>query len=294
MSDPLGPSGEQFPDRLPSGIPGPPPPPASTFPSGIPTAGGAGSTATETNEWFGRPMRHFPVAVSSEAMALAWANQEDGPAGAVVVVDHEIGPRGYHGAIWPTPPADSLACSVILRPKLAVEEADSSWLAVGLVALGAAEAASGHSLSLWWPADVIEGPSGPQSGEQGPERELISAVKAEIQLGPGKVKSVVATMRFDLTKLGLGRERRDDLLEQVVAAVDSVSDLLDDGASAVAAAYEARCSTLGKRLMVKLRPKGETRGTVRSIDRSARLELASPTGMVERVGIDQMMELKVI
>ncbi len=240
--------------------------------------------ATETIERFGRPMRQFPVAVSCEAMALAWANREDGPAGAVVVVDHEIGPRGYHGAIWPTPPADSLACSVILRPKLAVEEADSSWLAVGLMAIGAAEAASDHSLSLWWPADVVEGP----------ERDVIAAVKAEIQLGPGKVKSVVATMRFDLVKLGLGRERRDDLLEQVVGAGDQVSEVLGEGAAAVAAAYEARCSILGKRLKVKLRPKGETRGTVRSIDRSARLELASPTGMVERVGIDQMMALTVV
>jgi len=229
-------------------------------------------------------MRHFPVAVSSEAMALAWANREDGPPGAVVMVDHEIGPRGYHGAIWPTPPADSLACSVILRPALVVEEADASWLAVSLIAIGAAEAASGHNLSLWWPADVVEGP----------ERVVMASVKAEIQLGPGKVKSVVATMRFDLIKLGLGRERRDDLLEQVVMAVDQVSELLGDGAAGVAAAYEARCSAVGQRFKVKLRPKGETRGTIRSIDRSARLEIASPTGMIERVGIDQMMEMTVV
>jgi len=241
-------------------------------------------TAPETIERFGRQVRHFPVAVSTEAMALAWANREDGPAGAMVVVDHEIGPRGYHGVIWPTPPADSLACSIILRPSLAVEEADASWLAAGLIAIGAAETASGRELNLWWPADIVEGP----------ERELRAGVKAEIQLGPGRVKSVVATMRFDLVKLGLDRDRRDELLEHVVSAVDQVSGLLAESAAAVAAAYEARCSTVGKRLKVRLRPKGETRGTVRSIDRSARLEIASPTGMVERIGIDQLMELTVV
>jgi len=255
--------------------------PASPFPSGVPASSG---TAPETVERFGCQMRHFPVAVSSEAMALAWANREDGPPGAVVVVDHEIGPRGYHGVIWPTPPADSLACSVILRPPLAVEEADASWLAVGLIAIAAAEAASGHELSLWWPADIVEGP----------DRQVRAGVKAEIQLGPGRVKSVVATMRFDLIQLGLGRERRDDLLEHVVGAVDQVSGLLADSAAAVAAAYEARCSTVGHRVKVRMRPKGETRGTVRSIDRSARLEIASPTGMVERIGIDQLMELTVV
>ncbi len=281
MSGPAGPSGGDGPPPL-SGVPGPPPPPASPFPAGVPTA--SGSVAPETIERFGRQMRHFPVAVSSEAMALAWANREDGPPGAVVTVDHEIGPRGYHGAIWPTPQADSLACSVIMRPALAVEEADASWLAVGLVAIGAAEAASGHSLSLWWPADVVEGP----------DRALMASVKAEIQLGPGKVKSVVATMRFDLVKLGLGREGHDLLLEHVAGSVDHVSELLGDGAAAVAAAYEKRCSAVGQRFKVRLRPKGETRGTVRSIDRSARLELASPSGMVERVGIDQMMEMTVV
>ena len=240
--------------------------------------------ATETVERFGRPMRHFPVAVSCEAMALAWANLEDGPTGAVVIVDHEIGPRGYHGAIWTTAPADSLACSVIMRPALAVEVADVSWLAVGLVAIDAAEAASGRSLNLWWPADIVEGP----------EREMVASIKSEIQLGPGKVKSVIGTMRFDLIKLGLGREGREGLLEQVVGAADRISELVGEGAAAVAAAYEARCSTVGQRVKVTLRPKGETRGTVRSIDRSARLELASPTGMVERVGIDQLRELKVV
>lgn len=273
LSEASGPSGPLSGASDPSG--------ASPFPSGVPASSGA---APETIERFGRPMRHFPVAVSTEAMALAWANREDGPAGAVVVVDHEIGPRGYHGVIWATPPADSLACSVILRPTLAVEEADASWLAVGLIAIGAAEAASGHELSLWWPAQVVEGP----------ERDLLASVKAEIQLGPGRVKSVVATMRFDLVKLGLGGERRDEVLERVVGAVDEVSDLLAEGAAAVAAAYEARCSIIGKRLKVRLRPKGETRGTVRSIDRSARLEIASPTGMAERIGIDQLMELTVV
>ena len=39
--------------------------------SGFPTM------QTETVERYGRPMRVFPVAVSAEAMALAWANQED-------------------------------------------------------------------------------------------------------------------------------------------------------------------------------------------------------------------------
>ena len=73
------------------------------------TAHGFPRLETQTVEKFGRPMRQFPVAVSSEAMALAWANQEDAPQGATVVVDHEIRASGLHGRLWEMPAVDSLA-----------------------------------------------------------------------------------------------------------------------------------------------------------------------------------------
>ena len=60
-------------------------------------------------------MRLFPVAVSSEAMALSWANQEEAPQGATVVVDHEIRASGLHGRIWPIPPADRWAIIAYVR-----------------------------------------------------------------------------------------------------------------------------------------------------------------------------------
>ena len=40
--------------------------------------------------------------------------------------------------------------------------------------------------------------------------------------------------------------------------------------------------------------KGETRGVVGGVDRAARLELKSPTGMVERVTIDMLRDLEVV
>lgn len=243
-----------------------------------------GGLAAETVERFGHLTRHFPVAVSSEAMALAWANTESGPDGAVVVVDHEVGARGFLGRVWSTPPADTLACSVVLRPALAAEQGDITWLVAGLVAAEGAEAASGVKLATWWPDSVIDASTG----------EEVAAVRSEIQLGPGKVKSVVLTLRLDLARLGLGPERRDELLEAVVHAVDTVSERLGEGTEVIAAAYEERCPLMGKRMKLKLRPKGETRGTARHIDKLARLQLESTTGMVERIGIDQLLSLVVV
>ncbi|HUQ63156.1 MAG TPA: hypothetical protein VM121_05350 [Acidimicrobiales bacterium] len=233
----------------------------------------------ETIERFGRPTRHFPVAVSAEAMALAWANQENGPAGATVVVDHEIGPRGLHGRLWEVPLTQTLALSVVVRPSLTVEEGNVSWLLAALASVEGAEAVSGLALATWWP-DLIVDASAPT--------EQVAAVRAEVQLGPGKVRSAVITMRFDLQRLGLENDRKDDLLEAVVLAVDRASERLDEGASALAAAYEGRCALIGKRIKMRLLPKGETRGTAARIDRSARLELESPSGMVEKIGVDQV------
>ncbi len=238
----------------------------------------------ETVERFGRLFRHFPVAVSSEAMALAWANKEDAPAGAAVVVDAEINARGLHGRVWRVPGPDSLACSVVIRPALAAEEGNVVWLVAGLAAAKAAEAATGTEMSTSWPDSVT--PVGTE--------DVVSSVRAEVQLGPGKVKSAVVTMRFDLPSLGIPVTRKDQLLEAAVTAVDEVAAELDEDAGGVAAAYEGRCAILGRRVRLQLLPKGETRGVAKGVSRTARLEIESPSGMVERIGVDQLRTLHVL
>ncbi len=152
---------------------------------------------TETLEQYGRLVRRFPVAVSAEAMALAWANQEDAPRGATVVVDHEIRASGLHGRRWEIPATESLACSIVLRPTVPVEDADSAWLVAALACAEGAQAVTGKEMSTWWPDSVVDS-----------SREQVAAVRAEVQLGPGRVKSIIITLRFNLTKLGLDRARR--------------------------------------------------------------------------------------
>lgn len=238
----------------------------------------------ETVERFGRPMRRFPVAVTAEAMALSWANQEDAPQGATVVVEQEIRPSGLRGRLWMLPSTDTLACSIVLRPSVAVEEADVAWLVAALAAAEGAQAASGRELSTWWPDSVVETPS----------RDEVAAVRAEVQLGPGRVKGVVVTLRFNLPSLGLGADDKEPLLEAVVHAVDDAVEGLAEGVAGAAAAYEKRCALLGNRVMIRLQPKGETRGTARGVDRGARLELEAPSGLVEKVTINQVGQLKVV
>jgi hypothetical protein len=165
-----------------------------------------------------------------------------------------------------------------------VEEGNAAWLVAGVGAAQAAEAVTGTEMSTWWPDSVMRAGT----------RDEVSAVRAEVQLGPGKVKSAVVTLRFDLPALGLPAERKDDLLEAAVTAVDEAAGELEEGAAAVAASYEKRCAVLGKRVRVELRPKGETRGVAKGVSRTALLEIESPSGMVERIGVDQLRTLHVL
>lgn len=253
---------------------GPEPKPAPT--------GGLGPGA-ET-ERFGHAVRHYRMGVSGAALALAWARQENAPDGATVVVEREVSPLGRLGKMWSVPPESTLSIAVVMRPPLSVEEADATWLLAGVAAAEGAEAASGRKLATWWPDLVVDAETDEQVG----------ALKVEIQLGPGKVRSAVASIRLDLEKLGLGIDGRDAVLEAVLAAFDRASATLGEGSAGVAAAYDGRCGLLGRRVKLRLLPKGETRGVARRVDRSARLELESATGMVQKVAIDNLRELEAV
>ena len=243
------------------------------------------SPGVET-ERFGRPVREFQVAISAGTQALAWARQEDAAQGATVVVDREISPLGFRARMWHAPAESTLACAVVLRPPVPAEEGDVAWLVGALGAAEGAEAVSGKELSTWWPDEVVDRAT----------REPVVGAKAEVQLGPGRVRSAVVTLRFDMERLELGPDRRDELLEAVMASVDRRAEALGDGdgAAAVAAAYEGRCGLLGERVRIRLLPKGEVRGVVGGIDRTARLELRSSKEVVERVTIDMVRDLEAV
>jgi BirA family biotin operon repressor/biotin-[acetyl-CoA-carboxylase] ligase len=246
---------------------------------------GTGGPFSET-EVLGRPARHFQVAISAGAQALAWARQEEAPHGASVQVDREISPLGFRGRMWHAPAESTLACAVVLRPPLPAEEGDLSWLVGAGGAVEGAEAAAGAPLATWWPDTVVD------AGTEEP----VANVKAEVQLGPGRVRSAVVTLRFDLERLGLGLSGRDHLLESVLGATDRVSETLSesDGAAGIAEAYGQRCVLVGRRVKIRLLPRGETRGVVGRVDRTARLELRSQADTVEHVTIDMLHELQAV
>jgi biotin-(acetyl-CoA carboxylase) ligase len=230
-------------------------------------------------------MRTFPIAVSAGAVAGAWARQENAPAGSTVVVEREVSALGRIGRAWEVAPEQTLAFATVLRPPLSPEMSDAIWLVASLgVVIGAASVA-GTELSAWWPDRVVRADTG----------VTVAVTKVEVQLGPGEVRAAIAIVRIDLATLGLEAPgRSDELLEAVLHATDEVAAGLTEGTEAAATAYQSHCGLIGKRVKLRLLPTGEKRGTPRGIDRGGGLELASTTGMVERITVDTLRELVVV
>ena len=229
-----------------------------------------------------RPIRRYEAAVSAGAMASAWANQEQAPTGATVVVSHEVSPLGRLSQLWPVPALSTLAFAVVLRPRLSTEEADVPWRVARLAVADGIEAAGGPKVTVAWPDQVLEVETG----------RTVAGLRADVQLGPGKVRVAVATVRIDLSG-DLG-DRRQELLDAIGTEMDQRTTELDEGVAGPLAAYEKRCSTLAHNVKIRLIPRGELRGRAAAIDPLARLELRSPTSMVERVSVNQVRSVEVL
>lgn len=230
-----------------------------------------------------RPIRRYEAAVSAGAMALGWANLEKAPDGATVVVKHEVSPMGRLGHLWTVPALSTLAFAVVLRPKLTAEEADVPWIVGSLAVAEGIEAAGGPSLRTAWPDLVVDAEDGTTK----------ATVRADVQLGPGKVRVAVITVRVDLSE-GAEAARRDELLDAITRQLDLRTAELSDGVAGPLALYEKRCSTLGRNLKLKLVPRGDLRAHASAVDPLGRLELRSATGMVERVSVNQVREVAVL
>ena len=224
--------------------------------------------------------RRFPVAINAEALALAWIRQEGAPPGAIVVPDHEVSPRGRLGRLWSHPQEHTAVLAMVWRPDLDAGGADLVWLAAGLGLLAGARALTGNpALGLWWPDRLVD------AGE-----DEIGQVRAEVQLGPGRVTSAVVTARLDLGVFGdVERDVAIDamtegLLEFMGLTAGDVSGLLDG--------YREACVLTGRKVVARLLPRGTARGTVAGFDPLGRLELASTTGLIERVPLDNLDQLQ--
>ena len=265
-------------------------------------------------------IRRVPVAVSVDALMHQWARQESAPAGSALVAEAEISARLRGGALWRT--SGALAAAVLARPaELDPSGMDLAWLAASLGAARTLDTAAGGEHRCEWPDSVLVGPGtevavsaicvlGPGRVDYailivrlGPVGAFIppvdEAVLADSDDSPrhGAVDSSVDEARPAEGLADSNELRRHGAFDPPVDEAVLVGELraaarLLDEPDELVDAYRGRCATVGCTAAVALLPHGAVRGTVRGIGADGRLEVESPTGLVERIAVSSFSSLR--
>ncbi len=161
----------------------------------------------------GRAVRVVERTGSTNDDAKLWA-AEGAPHGAVIIADAQERGRGRHGRAWSTPPGETLAMSIVLRPHVPPSSLPPIALVAGLAARDAI-AARVPDAKVKWPNDVWIG-----------ERKIAGVL----------VEGALSGVRVEHVVVGIGiNVARTDFPEDVIAtslALSGAADL-DRGALAI-------------------------------------------------------------
>ncbi len=214
-------------------------------------------------------LRHYPVAVSVEQLALAWLRSEGAPSGSVVVAGHEIVPRQRLGVPWNVPAAQSFSCAAVLRCALRIEDDALLWIASLVAVARSCESIGVATPMLGWP-DVVA-----------VDGESAGSIAIEDQLGPGVVQSAIVSMRINTRMLQVKPESTRPFAQTFARELHHIVGQLETNRADLLSEYDRRSALIGRRVRVRLLPKGDTRGTVGPVSAAGNLPLESPTGMIE-------------
>ncbi|NLE45877.1 MAG: biotin--[acetyl-CoA-carboxylase] ligase [Chloroflexi bacterium] len=137
---------------------------------------------------FGRAL-HVLHCVSSTNDVLQDLARRAAPEGTVVVAEEQTMGRGRLGRRWEAPPGACLLCSVLFRPRFAVDRANRLTMLVSLAMADAVTAVSGLRAALKWPNDLVVLAS--RSDDQSGRWRKLAGVLTESAISAGQVDSVV-------------------------------------------------------------------------------------------------------
>jgi BirA family transcriptional regulator, biotin operon repressor / biotin---[acetyl-CoA-carboxylase] ligase len=214
------------------------------------------------------------------------------PAGLVAVADHQGAGRGRRGRAWDAAPGSSLLVSVLLRPRIEIEQLHVVTMRVALAIADALEAVAELHVQLKWPNDVVVGP------------RKLAGLLAEAEIAGGSVVALVVGAGCNLTQTEFPEElsatatsvaletgvapERDAVLDGVLERLDA---RLDAPLDAIRADYRARLSTIGRDVRVEL-DDGLLTGRARDVDRQGRLLVEQDDGRVVAVSVGDVVHLR--
>ena len=218
--------------------------------------------------------------------------------------DHQDAGRGRLGRVWQAPPASSLLCSMLVRPRCAPGELHLVTTAVGLAAAEACESVTGVRLGLKWPNDLVA----PGAAADGSDLK-VSGILAETTSVDGHIDAVVvgiglnvnwpdaipddlATIATSLRHLTGAEVDRDDLAAALVTRADHWLGELDDcRLDEMRNAYHSWSATVGRDVRVELASEVIV-GRATDIDRLGALVVIDDRGAEHRISVGDVVHLR--
>ncbi|MDP9068635.1 MAG: biotin--[acetyl-CoA-carboxylase] ligase [Actinomycetota bacterium] len=233
---------------------------------------------------FGRPFRFFDEVGSTNTEALEWARQ-GAPEGALVVTNHQSQGRGRWTRTWVSDPGRLLQFSLILRPKLPLDQLGLVTTALGVACAEAIESATGLTATVKWPNDVRVGGrkvAGILVESHLTGSELEAAVGGlGVNVGwsrteiPDDLKETATSLA---TELDGTPPARAELLAAILTAFERRYSKLPEAAPALIAAVTERSDVLGHHVVVALSNDTVVEGRANRILDDGRLEVETATG----------------
>ena len=243
---------------------------------------------------FGRALRYSASTASTNADALAYLQQAEGPSnphGLVILTECQTAGRGRRGRTWHSPPQGNLYISVIVVPPTG-DTPLARWLTwVPLLsALAGADCLSnqtGLPVSVKWPNDLLinDKKIGGILCEQTTTAHRTMAIVIGIGLNiNAPLDHFPEDLRQGATSLAAESGRQSDrvaLLADLLLHLEQRMDrLFLNGPAGMIEEFTPRCSTIGKTVRVTLEEQGVVEGMAESIghDGCLRLRVESSNG----------------
>jgi BirA family biotin operon repressor/biotin-[acetyl-CoA-carboxylase] ligase len=204
---------------------------------------------------FGKRIYHFFETDSTNQVALELGHAGE-PEGAVVIAEEQTAGRGRAGHSWHSERAAGIYATILLRPRLAPVQAPLLTMMAGLSARAAVQSATGLSVDLKWPNDLVI--SGKKLGgiltemhaEPSQVRFVIVGIGINVnqQKFPADLAGASTSLRMETGKM----QSRLEVLVQFLRQFESdYRELLSEGSAGVVKRFEAASSyARGKRVRV--------------------------------------------
>lgn len=237
--------------------------------------------------WAGKgEIAYEPVMDSTNIRAKTMA-RAGAPHGSLAVCDHQTAGRGRMTRRWETPAGEALTQTLLLRPKLPVEQAQLCTFAAALAAAKAIEEVCPElKPGIKWPNDVVIG----SKKCTGILCEMVldgSGYAAAAGVGINiNQKSFEGELADKATSLLMECGRNIDRWQVLCAYLrhmeQAVDALEEKGFEGIAQEYFSRSVTLGSRVRV-VSTAEEFTGTAKAVDETGALIVLDETGTERRV-----------